>query len=99
MTDMLEQPIFRYDVTFEAISVEQGHSIVRLVLSREGAASAPATTFFFEPKEEMTPEATRLLARFLNQYITRFAFVPPKRACAGQDVRLGVATAPMRRGA
>jgi hypothetical protein len=50
---------------------------VRLALSRERTASAPSTTYFLEPKEEMTPEATRLLAGFLNQYIAHFAFVPP----------------------
>jgi hypothetical protein len=77
VTETPEPPIYRYDVTFEATEIEQGRSIVRLALSREGTASTPGTTFFFEPKEEMTPEATELLARFLNQYIARFAFVPP----------------------
>ena len=80
MTDTPEPPIYRYDVTFEATEIEQGRSIVRLALSREGTASAPATTFFFEPKEEMTPEATELLAGFLNQYIAHFTFVPPDAA-------------------
>ena len=74
---MTEPPIYRYDVTFEATEIDQGRSIVRLALSREGTVSAPSTAFFFEPKEEMTPEATELLAGFLNQYIARFAFVPP----------------------
>jgi hypothetical protein len=74
---MTEPPIYRYDVTFEATQIDQGRSIVRLALSREGTASAPSTTFFFEPKEEMTPEATELLAQFLNQYIARFGIVLP----------------------
>ncbi len=75
---MTEPPIYRYDVTFEATEIDQGRSIVRLALSREDTASAPGTTFFFEPKEEMTPEATELLAQFLNQYIARFGIVLPK---------------------
>jgi hypothetical protein len=80
MTDMTEPPIYRYDVTFEATEIDQGRSIVRLALSREGTASTPGTTFFFEPKEEMTPEATELLAGFLNQYIARFGIVLPDTA-------------------
>ncbi len=55
MTDMAEPLIYRYDVAFEATEVDQGRSIVRLALSREGTATATSTTFFFEPKEEMTP--------------------------------------------
>jgi hypothetical protein len=77
---MTEPPIYRYDVTFEASQIDQGRSIVRLALSREGTTSAPRTTFFFEPKEEMTPEATELLAPFLNQYIARFGIVLPATA-------------------
>jgi hypothetical protein len=77
MTDMTEPPIYRSDVTFEAIEIEQGRSIIRLALSREDPASAPGTTFFLEPKEEMTPEATELLAGFLNQYVARFGIVLP----------------------
>jgi hypothetical protein len=80
MTDMTEPPIYGYDVTFEAAEVAHGRSIVRLALSREGTASTPGTTFFFEPKEEMTPEGTRLLAQFLNQYIARFGIVLPDMA-------------------
>ena len=74
---MREAPIYRDDVTFEATEIDQGRSIVRLALNREGTASAPGTTFFFEPKEDMTPEATELLAGFLNQYIARFGIVLP----------------------
>jgi hypothetical protein len=74
---MTEPPIYRYDVTFEATQIDQGRSIVRLALSREGTASAPSTAFFFEPKEEMTLEATELLAQFLNQYVARFGIVLP----------------------
>ena len=77
---MTEPPIYRYDVTFEATQIEEGRSIIRLALSREDTASAPGTAFFFEPKEEMTPEATELLAGFLNQYIAHFTFVPPDAA-------------------
>ena len=50
---MSEPPIYRYDVTFEATQIEEGRSIVRFALSREDTASAPGTTFFLEPKEEM----------------------------------------------
>jgi hypothetical protein len=75
---MTEPPIYRYDVTFEATQIEQGRSIVRLALSRKDTASAPSTAFFFEPKEEMTPEATELLAGFLNQYVARFGIVLPE---------------------
>ncbi len=75
---MTEPPIYRYDVTFEATEIQEGRSIIRLALSREDTASAPGTTFFFEPKEEMTPEATELLAQFLNQYITRFGIIMPE---------------------
>jgi hypothetical protein len=75
--DTPEPLLYRYDVTFEATEIDQGRSIVRLALSREGTTSAPSTTFFFEPKEDMTPEATELLAQLLNQHIARFAFVPP----------------------
>ena len=75
---MTEPPIYRYDVTFEATQIEEGRSIVRLALNREGTASTPSTTFFFEPKEEMTPEATELLAQFLNQYIARFGIIMPE---------------------
>ncbi len=74
---MSEPPIYRYDVTFEATEIDQGRSIIRLALSREDTASATGTAFFFEPKEEMTPEATELLAQFLNQYIARFGIVLP----------------------
>ncbi len=77
---MTEPPIYRYDVTFEATEIDQGRSIVRLALGREGTTSTPSTTFFFEPKEEMTPEATELLAQFLNQYVTRFGIVLPDMA-------------------
>jgi hypothetical protein len=77
MTDMSEPPIYRYDVAFEATEIDQGRSIVRLALNREGTASAPSTTFFLEPKEDMTPEATELLARFLSEYIARFGIVLP----------------------
>ena len=80
MTDMTEPPIYRYDVAFEATEIDQGRSIVRLTLNREGTASAPSTTFFLKPKEEMTPEATELLAGFLNQYIARFGIVLPDAA-------------------
>ena len=72
--------IYRYDVTFEATEIDQGRSIVTLALSHEGSASAPSTTFFFEPTEEMTPEDTKLLAQFLNQYITRLGIVLPDTA-------------------
>jgi hypothetical protein len=61
----------------EATEIQQDRSIVRLALRHEGLAAAPRTAFFFEPKEQMTPEATKLLAGFLNQYIPRLAFVPP----------------------
>jgi hypothetical protein len=61
----------------EATQIQQDRSIVRLALSREGLAFVPCTAFFFELKEQMTPEATRLLTGFLNQYIPRLAFVPP----------------------
>ena len=61
----------------EATEIQQDRSIVRLALSREGLAPAPRTAFFFEPKEEMTPEATELLAGFLNQYVARFGIVLP----------------------
>ena len=74
---MTEPPIYRYDVTFEATEIEKGRSIVGVVLSRDGVISDHAPVLFFEPKEDMTPEATELLAGFLNQYIARFAFVPP----------------------
>ncbi len=74
---MTEPPIYRYDVAFEATEIQEGRSIIRLALSREDTASAPGTTFFFEPKEEVTPEDTRLLAQFLNQYIARFGIVLP----------------------
>ena len=77
---MTEPPIYRYDVTFEATEIDQGRSIVRLALSREDTTSAPGTAFFFEPKEEMTPEATELLAGFLNQYVARFGIVLPDMA-------------------
>ncbi len=77
---MSEPPIYRYNVTFEATQIDQGRSIVRLALSRDDTASAPGTTFFFEPKEEMTPEATELLAQFLNQYIARFGIIMPDAA-------------------
>jgi hypothetical protein len=77
---MTEPPIYRYDVTFEATEINQGRSIVRLALSREDTASTPGTTFFLEPKEDMTPEATELLAGFLNQYITHFGMVLPDTA-------------------
>jgi len=77
---MTEPPIYRYDVTFEATEIDQGRSIVTLALSHEGSASAPSTTFFFEPTEEMTPEDTKLLAQFLNQYITRLGIVLPDTA-------------------
>ncbi len=77
MTDMTEPPIYRYDFTIEATQIEEGRSIVRFALSREDTASAPGTTFFLEPKEEMTPEATELLAGFLNQYVARFGIVLP----------------------
>ncbi len=75
---MTEPPIYRYDVTFEATEIQEGRSIIRLALSREDTTSAPGTTFFFEPKEEMTPEATELLAGFLNQYIARFGIIMPE---------------------
>ena len=75
---MTEPPIHRYDVTFEATEIQEGRSIIRLALSREDTASAPGTTFFFEPKEEMTPDATELLAQFLNQYIARFGIIMPE---------------------
>jgi hypothetical protein len=80
MTDMTEPPIYRYDVAFEPTEIDQGRSIIRLALSREDTTSAPGTTFFFEPKEEMTPEATELLAQFLNQYIARFGIIMPDAA-------------------
>ena len=75
---MTKPTIYRYEVTFESTQIEEGRSIVTLALSREGTASAPSTTFFFEPKEEMTPEATELLAGFLNQYVARFGIVLPE---------------------
>jgi len=77
---MTEPPIYRYDVTFEATEIDQARSSVRLALSRDDTASTPSTAFFFEPKEEMTPEATELLAGFLNQYIARFCIVLPDTA-------------------
>jgi hypothetical protein len=36
--------------------------------------------FFFEPSEEMTPQATDLLAQFLNKYISRFGIVVTEAA-------------------
>jgi hypothetical protein len=78
MTDMLKAPIHRYDVTFEATEIDQGRSIVGVVLSRDGAISDHAPVLFFEPKEDMTPEDTRLLAHFLNQYITGFGLIMPE---------------------
>jgi hypothetical protein len=76
---MTEPPIYRYDVTFEATEIDQGRSIVRLALSREGTPP-PQHHVLLRAQEEMTPEDTKLLAQFLNQYITRFAFVPPDMA-------------------
>ena len=75
---MSEPPIYRYDVTFEPTEIDQGRSIVRLALSRNDTASAPSTAFFFGPKDEMTSEATELLAGFLNQYIARFGLIMPE---------------------
>jgi hypothetical protein len=50
---------------------------VRLALSREDTSSAPSTALFFELKEGMTPEDTRLFAGFLHQYIASMSFVLP----------------------
>jgi hypothetical protein len=72
----------------EATEIQQDRSIVRLALSREGLASVPSTAFFFEPKEQMTPEATRLLAGFLNQYIPCLAFVHTRRRSTKGTVEL-----------
>jgi len=77
---MSEPPIHRYDVTFEATEIAPGRSIVTLVLSRDGEASDQTTMFFFEPKEVMTPQATELLAQFLNEYISRFGVVVTEAA-------------------
>jgi hypothetical protein len=74
---MFDAAIYRYDVAFEAAEIEQGRPMVRLVLSRERKASASTTVFLFEPREEMTSQATDLLARFLNEYIAHFTIVPP----------------------
>jgi hypothetical protein len=75
---MTEPPIYHYDVTFEATEIDQGRSIVGVVLSRDGVISDHAPVLFFEPKEDMTPEDTKLLVRFLNQYITRFGIIMPE---------------------
>ncbi len=45
-----------HDIAFKAAEMEQGRPMVRLILSREGKASASATVFLFEPKEEMTSQ-------------------------------------------
>lgn len=82
MTDSAESPVYRYDVAFETAEIEHGRSIVRLALSREDTPSAPSTALFFELKEGMTPEDTRLFAGFLNQYIARLGFNLPDGADA-----------------
>ena len=75
ITNNAEPTIHRYDVTFQAAEIGEGHSIITLALSRDGQMSDQNTVFFFETAEQMTPHASKLLAEFLNKYIARLGLV------------------------